>query len=75
MTRGSGEAHFDTRFAEDTELIGHMKLRLWVEARRRRRHGRLRRDPEARHRGEIMPASPFFAIFDNGPVALGWLRA
>jgi putative CocE/NonD family hydrolase len=28
-----GEAAFDFRFDEDTELTGHMSLRLWVEAR------------------------------------------
>ncbi|MCC6473597.1 MAG: X-Pro dipeptidyl-peptidase domain-containing protein, partial [Burkholderiales bacterium] len=28
-----GEAAFDFRFDEDTELSGHMSLRLWVQAR------------------------------------------
>ncbi|MEL6204607.1 MAG: CocE/NonD family hydrolase [Pseudomonadota bacterium] len=29
----AGSAKFDITFAEDTELSGHMKLRLWCEAR------------------------------------------
>src|SRR5205807_54705 len=31
-TDPAGQAVFDHRFAEDTELTGHMKLKLWVEA-------------------------------------------
>lgn len=28
----TGETYFDIRFAEDTEITGHVKLKLWVEA-------------------------------------------
>ena len=31
-----GKASFDFKFAEDTELSGYMKLRVWVESRRAR---------------------------------------
>ena len=68
------QAEFSYRFTEDTELTGHMKLRLWVEA------------PDAEDMdlfvairkydcdGGYVPFT-WYAMYENGPVALGWLRA
>jgi len=70
----AGEANFDHRFEQDTELTGHAKLRLWVEA-----DGAddidlfvaLRKlDAEGQPVGQT-----FYAFYEDGPVALGWLRA
>lgn len=70
----AGEAAFDFRFAADTELTGYAKLKLWVEAdgaddmdlfvalQKLDREG----NPVGFH---------FYAFYDNGPAALGWLRA
>jgi uncharacterized protein len=67
-------AQFDYVFPETIELTGHMKLKLWVAA------------PDAddmdifvavqkfdRH-GKYVPFAAFSAL-EDGPVALGWLRA
>jgi uncharacterized protein len=68
-----GRAVFDRTFDADTELTGHMKLRLWVEARGADNMDlfvgvqKLDRDGE---RVEF----PFFSTLDDGDVALGWLR-
>jgi uncharacterized protein len=67
-------ASFAITFAEPAELTGHARLRLFMSA-----EGsddldvfvglqKLDRD------GAIVPF-PFYAQFDDGPVALGWLRA
>ncbi len=64
---------FDHRFETATELSGHMKLRLWVSS------------PEADDMDifvglEKLDADgnkfgfAFFGAYEDGPVALGWLR-
>jgi putative CocE/NonD family hydrolase len=69
-----GCATFDLRFAADTEVTGYMKLRLWMQA-----DGADDMDvfvavqklaADGHHVGMT-----FYAFHDNGPVALGWLRA
>ena len=67
-------AHFDVRFDEDTDLVGHMKLRLWVEADGADDMDLFVAIQKLDAKGEIVPF-PFFATFDDGNVALGWLRA
>jgi predicted acyl esterase len=69
-----GRAVFDCRFDEDAELTGPMKLRLWLEA-------------EGADDADIFVAlqkldasgaeigQTWYAFYENGPVALGWLRA
>lgn len=70
----SGRACFDWRFAADREITGYMKLRLWMSA------------PDAKDMDVFVAVqklaadgSPvgftFYAFHENGPVALGWLRA
>jgi predicted acyl esterase len=75
--RGQGEparASFDFRFERQTDLVGHMKLKLWMAP-----HGADDMDifvaiQKLDVAGQVVPF-PFFAQFENGPVALGWLRA
>jgi predicted acyl esterase len=70
----AGEAAFDFRFAEDTELTGYAKLKLWVEA-----EGGDDMDLFVALQKLDANGQPvgfhFYAFYDNGPVALGWLRA
>jgi uncharacterized protein len=72
--RGRGRATFDYRFETATEVVGGMKLRVWMSA------------PDAADLDAFVavqkldafgdPTSfPFYAIFEDGPVALGWIRA
>lgn len=66
-------ARFDFRFEETTELIGHMKLRLWVEADGSDDMDLFVGIQKLDRDGKLVPF-PFFATFDDGNVALGWLR-
>lgn len=67
-------AYFTHIFAADTELTGHMRLRLWVEA------------PDADDADLFVAIDKldrdgrrvdfvFYSLFEDGPVALGWQRA
>jgi predicted acyl esterase len=70
----TGRAVFDHVFEEDAELTGPMKLRLWLEA-------------EGAEDADVFVAiqklgssghetgMTWYAFYENGPVALGWLRA
>ncbi|MBT2187387.1 CocE/NonD family hydrolase [Sphingobium nicotianae] len=70
----AGEARFDYRFTADTEITGYMKLRLWVEAQ-----GADDMDLFVAIQKIDVAGNPvgmtFYAFYENGPVALGWLRA
>jgi len=72
--RGRGRAVFDHRFESATELVGGMKLRVWMSA------------PDAGDMDVFVAVQkldahsdlagfPFYAVYEDGPVALGWLRA
>jgi len=69
----AGEAAFDFRFEADTELTGHAALKLWVEA-----EGSDDMDLFVALQKLDRSGAPvgfhFYAFYDNGPVALGWLR-
>ena len=71
---GEGRAVFDLRFDSDTELTGHMKLRLWVETEEGDDMDLFvavqKLDAAGDHVGFC-----FYAFYEDGPVALGWLRA
>ena len=69
-----GRAVFDYVFAADTELTGHMKLHLWVEAVGANDMDLFVGVQKLDRQGEIVPFV-FYALMENGPVALGWLRA
>ncbi|MBT2134501.1 CocE/NonD family hydrolase [Croceibacterium sp. LX-88] len=70
----AGEALFDFRFDQDTELTGYSKLKLWVET-----SGADDLDSFVALQKLDVAGRPvgfhFYAFYDNGPVALGWLRA
>ncbi len=53
---------------------GHMKLHLWVEAVGANDMDLFVGIQKLDRRGEIVPFV-FYALMENGPVALGWLRA
>ena len=72
--RARRRATFDMRFTEATELVGGMRLKLWVST-------------EDGHDMDVFVALqkldvygdvvgfPYYSVFEDGPVALGWLRA
>jgi predicted acyl esterase len=69
----SGSAAFDYTFAEDTELTGHMKLHLNVEAVGADDMDLFVAIQKVGVDGNLV-GFVFYALLENGPVALGWLR-
>lgn len=67
-------AHFDYTFTEDTEITGHMKLRLWGAAAEHNDMDLFVAIQKLDENGEHV-GMHYYANFDTGPVALGWLRA
>ncbi len=65
---------FEHTFARPTELIGHMKLRLWVEAIGADDMDLFVAVQKFDRQGRYVPL-PAFSALEDGPVALGWLRA
>ncbi|WP_308113717.1 CocE/NonD family hydrolase [Arthrobacter sp. ISL-30] len=69
----TGKVVFEHTFAEDTEITGYTKLRLWVEAQGSN-------DMDLFVALQKLDADgnevnyPFFSTFDDGNIALGWLR-
>lgn len=70
----SGRATFDVRFDSTTDLIGHMKLHLWAAAEHAHDMDLFVAIQKLDRQGNVVPFA-FWAHFDDGPVALGWLRA
>ncbi|MBO9669130.1 MAG: CocE/NonD family hydrolase [Sphingobium sp.] len=71
---GGEPLHFDHRFDEPTELTGHASLRLWVEALDSDDMDIFVALQKLDRNGDVVGFT-FYAFFENGPVALGWLRA
>jgi hypothetical protein len=69
-----GRAVFNHRFDTDTEISGHATLRLWVEADGSDDIDLFVSLEKLDAAGEHVGMT-FYAFFENGPVALGWLRA
>jgi uncharacterized protein len=69
-----GRAVFDHTFERDTELTGHMKLKLWVEAEGSDDMDIFVALQKLDAKSDLVGFT-FYAFFENGPVALGWLRA
>ena len=67
-------AQFDYVFPATAELTGHMKLRLWVEAIGADDMDLFIAVQKFDRGGRYVPFAAFSA-FEDGPVALGWLRA
>ena len=72
--RGGRRATFDACFGSATEVVGGMKLRVRLSA------------PDADDMDVFVAVQkldaygdvtgfPFYAVFEDGPVALGWIRA
>jgi hypothetical protein len=68
-----GYAVFHHTFSADTELTGYMKLRLWVEADGASDMDLFVGVQKIDEQLERVPF-PFFSTFNDGDVALGWLR-
>lgn len=73
-TDNGGGATFDIRFDVDTELTGHARLRLWASARDADDMDVFVALQKLDRTGAIIPFT-FYATSEEGPVALGWLRA
>ncbi len=69
----SGRAEFVHRFDTETELTGHMKLRIWVEADAAADMDLFVGLQKLDREGNLVPFS-FLNALEDGPVALGWLR-
>jgi len=69
----AGRAVFEHCFAQDTELTGHAKLALTVEARGSDDMDLFVALEKIDANGE-KAGFGFYAFFEDGPVALGWLR-
>lgn len=70
----SGRASFRIRFDQDTELTGNMKLRLWVYTDDGDDMDLFVAVEKYDEAGVYM-GFPFSSAWEDGPVALGWLRA
>lgn len=70
----SGRAAFEYLFTEPAELTGHMKLHLWIEAIGADDMDLFVAVQKLDREGRLVPFV-FYALNENGPVALGWLRA
>jgi predicted acyl esterase len=69
----NGSAEFVHTFAAPTELTGHMKLKLWVEAEGADDMDLFVGVQKLDSSGQVVPFS-FLNALEDGPVALGWLR-
>jgi predicted acyl esterase len=70
----AGLAQFDLHFDQAAELVGHMKVRLFAEARGSDDMDLFVAIEKLDREGRKVPFA-HFGVFDDGPVALGWLRA
>ena len=68
------QAMFNYRFDKTTDLIGHMKLRLWAAVEDADDMDIFVAVQKIDREGKVVPFA-FWAHFENGPVALGWIRA
>lgn len=65
---------YDFKFEKTTEITGYSKLRLWLAANTATDADVYVGIQKLNKNGEAVPF-PFFATFDDGVAALGWLRA
>lgn len=73
---GAAKSSASFRFVmnECTDLVGYMKLRLWLSAETANDADLFVEVKKLDTNGEHVPLA-FFGLFETGPVALGWLRA
>ena len=67
-------AQFDIVFSEPVDLIGHMKAKLYMSAEGSDDMDVFIGVQKLDRAGQPVPF-PYYAQFEDGPVALGWLRA
>ncbi len=67
-------ARFEIAFTEPTELTGHMKLRVFMSAEGADDLDVFVGVQKLDSEGNVV-SFPYYAQFEDGPVALGWLRA
>jgi predicted acyl esterase len=70
----TGSVEFDIRFEERTEIVGNAALTLWVEARGSDDLDLFVALEKIDASGERV-TFPYYSKFEDGSVALGWLRA
>jgi putative CocE/NonD family hydrolase len=68
-----GQAIFDLRFDAETELVGHMKLKLWVSTDEGDDLDLFVSVEKLKTDG-TKEGFAHWAVYTDGPVALGWLR-
>lgn len=73
VAEGTEHAEFTHTFSTDSDLIGPMALRLWVQAEGSDDMDLFVGVQKLDEQGEVVPFSYFNAL-EDGPVALGWLR-
>jgi predicted acyl esterase len=73
ITDKTQNAKFEFKFDAKTELTGHMKLKLFVQADGSEDMDLFVAIEKIDRTGEIVPFQ-FFGNHEDGPVALGWLR-
>lgn len=73
ITDKTQNVKFEFKFDEKTELTGHMKLKLWVQADGSDDMDLFVAIEKIDRSGNLVPFA-FFGNHDDGPVALGWLR-
>jgi putative CocE/NonD family hydrolase len=73
ITDKTQSAQFEFEFDKKTELTGHMKLELWVQADGGEDMDLFVAIEKIDRSGKIVPFA-FYWVHDDGPVALGWLR-
>jgi predicted acyl esterase len=61
-------------FDTDTDLVGHMKLRLWMSCEAGDEMDVFVAIQKLDAAGAVVPFA-YYAQFEDGPVALGWMRA
>jgi predicted acyl esterase len=66
-------ARFEYTFPKRTELIGHMKLKLWVKAQGSDDMDLFVAIEKIDRTGDLVPFQ-FFGNHEDGAVAIGWLR-
>ncbi len=71
---GPARATFDMAFDTDTDLVGHMKLRLWMSCEAGDEMDVFVAIQKLDAAGAVVPFA-YYAQFEDGPVALGWMRA
>ncbi|MBX5466020.1 MAG: CocE/NonD family hydrolase [Firmicutes bacterium] len=71
---GPHRATFDWVFTEPTDVVGHMAVRLYMAAEEGEDLDVFVAIWKLDREGQVVPF-PYYAQFNDGPVALGWIRA